>query len=102
MNYRTGTNIVKMTFDNGANLPVDLILQTNEFDKKKLEDLSTRISSVLLGANKGVSIDEFDIPENWYSFGFIDKLETVANHLSVFIGGFSVMPYMSVVKKMEI
>jgi len=95
-------NIVKITFDNGANLPVDLVLQTDKKDAKELNELATKISEVLLAANKGESLEGFKIPDNWYSYGFIDKLELVASHLSIFIGGFTVLQYISMTKRMGV
>ena len=96
-----GVSIIKITFDNTANLPVDLIIQMAEFNTKEVETIADTISNIVVGANLGESVDNFEIPENWISLKYLDKLTYVANWLSDQNDTIKVVPYISVYKKVN-
>lgn len=97
MSY-SGVVVVKITFDNKANLPVDLIIQVSEFNSKSIEALSDKISNIVISANHGESIDDFVIPKDWITYKYVEKLTYVANYLSDKDGTFKVVPYISMTK----
>lgn len=102
MSNKTGFNIVKMTFNNGANLPTDLIIQTEEFDERILNEIADKVAKVMLNANNGVGLDGFVIPDNWYAMSFIDKLECAAKYLGKEAYDFTVLPYTYVQKNIPL
>lgn len=68
----------------------NIVIRT-DLESDELDALITAIANVKEHADEDESISDFDVPDNWDSYGWDEKIDIVCEHMAEFTGRFETM-----------
>ena len=76
-------------------LTEDIVIKT-DLDQKELNSLIIAIGNVKEHADDDESLSDFDIPDNWDSYGWDEKISVVTEHMAEITGRFETVAFAAV------